>query len=740
MKKYLNKTKEKALIITSLFFVILLSFIFKTSAKTKTDYYKELFGEEFGFTMYDSDEDKFHDEDYLSSNLEKGYAVMLTSSISNEELVEKGSEEDIGDAETEEVINYFESYKKVILVCDSEFSANYPFEFSCDDMEVFSEEALNLGKFLRSIGGLDIDLYAIPENILLSPDGRSEISKYFIAIKRSDEAPEVFEDAQVDEDGTSILSDIKKFKDTMVFEFFSIAFYMLILASLSWGLLRFLTKEGKKFDSGIFKDLINSFKELYLFQKIILPLILVMFLAYIPLVLLISLKDGQGVNIGYLVSYTSETFTISKLNQFSQTGSFFRIAIFAYGMIFIGLFFLFILPIFFKALIRAGQKIFQAKVNSDVLKYTFPSLIILSFIGVSFFAISDSVKFLIFILTLLVFLFVKNIFDKIFAYNYSLREKALFISISILVVGSGFLLKLREKEVGINYSQEDLIGITDDIVLLPYSKQLGKNTLMNEFNFSGSEPVFVDHYLVYSPNNSRIENKNAKDFKNEGVFYIQNGDLEDIVYAINSNGELSDELVSQTPSNFFRITNFEKAYDGPETEIKITFSCIRENIGTDKIGADFYYLEEDGEVQSEDETLLYFPGCSEVGVPETLTAKLDLPYTESEYMYMRLVDVLGSDIEGIEIVDGDAIYTPLYFSKSNGYEVIDSGGLTTSARVAITNYIFGDSYELSFDSNLNEEGKFDMSEPINELIREGVLKDKFLIWSTQKYLPVRFPD
>jgi len=47
---------------------------------------------------------------------------------------------------------------------------------------------------------------------------------------------------------------------------------------------------------------------------------------------------------------------------------------------------------------------------------------------------------------------------------------------------------------------------------------------------------------------------------------------------------------------------------------------------------------------------------------------------------------------------------------------------------------------LNFDLNLDEENKFDMSVPINELIKEEKVKDKFLIWSTKKYLPVRLPD
>ena len=62
-------------------------------------------------------------------------------------------------------------------------------------------------------------------------------------------------------------------------------------------------------------------------------------------------------------------------------------------------------------LIEQGKKISEAKIKSDVLKYTFPSLVILFLIGVSFFEISEAVKFLIFIFVVLVFLFVKNAID-----------------------------------------------------------------------------------------------------------------------------------------------------------------------------------------------------------------------------------------------------------------------------------------------------------------------------------------
>ena len=712
MKRYLNK-KTLKIFIALIFVVFSFSFI-KPQAKSKLEYYKELFGKEFGFKIFEADKEKASKKDYLSSNLEKGYTLILSSTISTFQ-------------------------KKTILICDSEFSSTDPFNFSCSNDVVSSNDAYDLGGFLRSSDPTTADFFVIPEKLLLTPDQRSDIENIFKAIIRADKSLQASDDGTVSDQSPSFLSRIRDFKDTMVFEFFSIAFYMLIIASLSWGFLSYLTKESRKFNLNLFKDLLKQLKNLQLYQKILIPVLFLMISSYISLIIFIGIKDGQGSNFGYVISYTKENFNISKLSQFLQTGSFLRIGLFGFGLVFIGLLILFLVPIFLRVFNRAGQKIFEAKIKINLLRTAFPVLIILSLIASSFFNFTSSVKFLIFVLTVLVFLFGKNLQTKSFDYIYSSKERVVFITVAVFIVIASFLLKFRAGDKGFEYKKEDLIGVIDEVVFLPYSKQFGKDTVINEYSFSGSEPVFVDNYLVYAPNHARIENKNAKEFKNEGVFYIQNGDLEDIVSAIYSNESLSNELRSEEPSNFFRIKNFEKETGGSEPEIQITFSCKRQDLGMDKIKLDYYYFE-DNEVSHDNKTLLYFPGCSKINEHETYKVKLEMPFTDSEFLFMRLVDVLKSDIQEVEILNGDQVYLPDYFSKGRGNEIIDSGGLTNSAIVPVTNYIFGDSYDLNFDMTLDEEGKFDTSVPINELIKEGKLKDRFLIWSTKKYLPVRIPD
>ena len=715
MERYLIKRKLKIpfLILLSLFIFSSL-FSLKSFAKNKKEYYQELFKEDFGFEIYQDSQD---------SDSSNRYTVILSSELTSEDSPNLG--------------------KTVILICDSQFSTEYPFKFNCDTNFANSEQGINMGGFLRNPTNSEVDLFAIPESLLVSPDKRDELGKYLKAIERSDESYS----AENTEDGVgseqeNIISKLKVIKDSTMFEFFSISVSMFILSSLAWNTLRCLSSRNRKRKCSSFvKDFLNPLKDTSVYQKIILFVLMIMILVYVPMMLSISIKDGQGINLGYLTSYTSETFRISKLTELADTGSFFRVALFFYGLAFVVLLIAFFIPLFTKVFIRAKQKISQAKINREVSRYCVPILIILSLISVSFFNASEYFYTLVFFLVVLSFLIFKNYLDKEFKYEYSTKEKVIFILASLLIVSSGLLLKSHKKESSPYYNEEDLIGVTDDVVLLPYSKQLGEYRLIKEYGFSGSEPLFVDRYLVYSPSNSKIENKNALEFKNEGTFYIQNGDVLDIVKAVSSNQELLKALTSDSPSNLFRVKNVGNFGElDVDRKIEITFSCNRENLRENKIKAYFYFLDTDGEIQEENKTLLYFPGCSEIDRPETFTVEFNPPYTEDEYLYIRLLGVLPTDIKEINILESDMILEPTYILKGLGYSIISSGGLTTSAIVPVTNYVFGESYNLSFDMVLDDDGEFDISGPINELVKEGVLKDRFLIWSTKKYLPVRLPD
>lgn len=723
MKRYLNKNTLK---IKAILFLVLFGTVISSSnllAQSKVEYYKRLFGREFGFTVYEENEKVSSEKGYLSSNSDKGYLVLLSSDISEEENLEI----------------LLEKNEKIVLICDTSYSAQEPFVFSCDKSNVYSDSITNIEGFLKTTDQQNIDLYVVPENLLISFDKRAKVQNYFEACRKSDDVSLVSEDERIISVIEQKIDEVKGLLKTTTFETFGIAVSMFLIVSVSFGLLKFLSREDKKkFDSCILKKLLVQISEyLISYQWIMIYSLIIIFLMYIPIIITLGVKDGKGASLGYFITYSLDTLKITNLNSYINQGDYFRVVIFFYNFIFLIIISILFIPSLIKTVLIASSKIGNAKLKPEIIKYAVSIIAVLSIAVSSFFDILDFYRFLIFMVVVLFFIIINNLKYKTFDYKYSLREKMIFISTAILIIFVGFFARVKGGVADSKYKEEDLIGTSDSIVMLPYSKQLGVNILVRDHSISIPGPVFVDRYLVYSPIHSRIENKNVSEFKDSGSFYIQNGEIEDIVLAVYNNEELSEALISESPTNLFRINNFENKFgqDGPK--IQLTFSCIREDLGIDKIKTEFYYLFRDEEVQKSDETLLYFPGCSKVGEPETFIVEFKPPYTESEYFFISLVDVLSSDIESIKIMTLDMVIEPTYYLNSEGYGILSSGGQTDSSRPTVINYIFGESYDLSFDLNPDSEGKFNISQPINELIRQGVLKERFLIWSTKRYLPIR---
>ncbi|NMB91484.1 hypothetical protein GYA37_01390 [candidate division WWE3 bacterium] len=728
MKKYLSKKESNIYKIKTVSFLVLIGIYFSSlnvSAQSKLEYYQKLFAKDFGFVVCKEDENNENKEDpqMSSSCSSNSYSILLTSSISRQELLKK----------------YLVESKKLIVICDEPYFSNSSSEFTCDKSVSYSKDLDAFNGCLKKNGIQGVDLYVIPENILVSPNERHTLSEYFKAFKRSDMAPVVSEDTKVTVEVMRKVDQIKALLKTTTFEMFIDAILVLAMVSVCFGLLRYIVNnDRKKFSSrALERMLLKVRKTLINYRWFIAYEVFVLTLMYIPIVVVLGVKDGRGVNVGYFITYSLDTLKIANLIEYVNQNNYFRILVFFYNFAFLIALITLVAPSFMDILITASLKIKNARIKSNVLKYTIPSVLLLTIVVSSFCNIHDCYRFLILAIVILVFTVIGSFKYKTFSCNYSSSDRLLFLGVAVLVVFASFLVKVWERKIGPEYKEEGLISVGDSIVTLPYSKQIGENTIFKEFFISTPEPVFVDRYLVYFPNRSSVENKNALEFKDSGSFFIQNGALEDMTYAIYVNDELSRTLVSRVPTNFFRVKNFRTGLNQGDANIQITFSCEREDIGINEIKSDFYHLSSSNEIEKMESTLLYFPGCSEVGKPETFTVEFNPPYIDSEYFFMRLVNVSGKDIKDVRIISLDTVITPTYYSKGKGYSVISSGGLTDSSKTKVTNYIFGESHDLLFNIDLDLEGKFNISQPINELVKQGALKGNTLIWSTKKYIPVR---
>lgn len=721
MKKYLNKYLLK---IKPLLFVIAVAFfIFSTRviAQTKIEYYEKLFGINFGLLVYEEKTDNSLEGSYISSSPDESYLILLSSSISGQKTLD----------------TYLAKNKQIILICDSNYLTQRPFTFSCNSSVAASSQLENIGKFLKSYDSQNINLYVIPENLLVSPEERLNFSNYLKAFKRSDNARVASENIKIITNAQRKIEDIKSLLNTTTFEIFILASSIFILVSLSYALLKFLSKENKgRFNLTVLKKILIQIAEYFLSIRWIIIYVLIVFaLLYVPLVVTLSLKDERVVSVGYFIAYSLDTFKISNFINYVNEGDYFRVIVFFYNFVFLIVLTTIFIPFLINMILKASSKISNAKMSREMSKYGVPLITIILIITASFFDTSQSYRFLAFIMVVLLFIIINNMKYKTFNYSYTFRERLVTLFVAIFIIGVGILVRVREYKIGPNYRKDDLINTTDTIVTLPYLKKLGEKELMNDFSTSFPEPIFVNQYLVYSPIYSSVENKSISNFTNTGAFYIQNGGIEDIVSSIYSNEKVSSILTSSTPSNFFRFENFENMPGQESARIQITFSCSRNNLDTDKVKSDYYYLSGAGKIENSNSVLLYFPGCLVVGKPETYTLEFNPPYIESKYFFMKLSGVLNGDLKDIKIIVSGKELKPTYYVSDDGYSVLVASGQRSLSETRITNYTFEDSYNLVFNMNPDQEGRSNISQPINELIKAGRLKDTFLIWSTRKYIP-----
>ncbi|MFC1700270.1 hypothetical protein ACFLZ4_01325 [Patescibacteria group bacterium] len=731
MRKYLNKSTliiKKTLPLTLFGIVVLFS---SSLAQTKLEYYKRLFSREFGLTVYEVSEELLTERDYLLSDPNKGYLILLSSEIFRKEIKRDYLEQGVD--------RFFEEGKKTILICDVPYSARGSYIFTCDKSDVYSDSITNIKGFLRITDQKNTDIYIMPEDLLVSIDGKASVEDYFKALSRSKDTSLSFEDTEAANWSKIQMDKISDLLKTTTFETFKIAISISLIVVIFYIFLKFLSIKDKRglayLDLNKFLICIGNF--FVSTRWFVAYILLFIFSMYIPLVVALGVKDGKGVSLVYFISYSLDAFNITNLMEYINQGSYFRLLVFFYNLVFLIVLVVFSIPSLIKMILKVSTRIGKARLKPEMIKYSTPIIMLITILSSSFANIADSYNFLIFCIVVLFYIVINNSKYKIFNYKYSKRERVIFISIAVLIVCIGFLFRVRKNASGPEYKEESLIGVSDPFVMLPYSKQLGDGFLIKDFLISKPNPIFVDQYLIYSSDYPRVENKNAVEFEDEGYFYIQNSDLKDIIQATYVNKELSDVLISKVPTNLFEFRFMSERPIDRNINIEVAFSCKKQDIGTSEVESEIYYPSKDGGIQKVEKTLLYFPGCSKVGESEAFTVEFDTSYIDSEYFFMKLPDILGSDIKSIRILTPEFTIMPTYYVNLEGYGLLISNEKRIFSEEKITNYIFGESYDLSFDLNLDDEGRFNIAQPINELIKVGVLKDKFLIWSTVKYVLIR---
>jgi hypothetical protein len=715
MKRFLKN--KKRIFITSLLFLaaLLLSKNALAEDFEKESYYKDILKDKIKVKELES--------------WEGGFDVVVTSTIEEGEIRLKSIKG-----------------RNLVVLCDSNFSSKYPISFSCNKKEVISTDGYISNGLLKKEYASSRTIFVIPEN-LLSSDEVESTKRLIHAIDRSDKfADKFYEDSAFEieegkgEDKVPIkevfLKQVKELFKTTAFEFFRISLFMVIASVTFHPILKGLYSNG---EDPKLSNLINSLKtrkKLSRGRKIFLFIILGFLVIYLAGLIIISIKDGYPANIGYISSYIEDGFIFSELIKLFRLKNYTRLGVSFYSYFLILMFSIFAVSPFVAKLKNSFSRTLRRHLEERFVKFSIPIILVSMLISVMFFGVSKSYQYIIFSCVLIFLIFTTNANTFSFNFSYSKGEKAIFILLFFLITFSGTVIKYRSFSPKVPvYKKESLIRVPDKTVVLPYLKDIKRRTLINEYKFNKDVPLFVGMYLVYSPTHKRIENKNILEFDSSGSYYIQNDKTETVINGMLSNEELSDALKSDVPTTLVRIDHGTMGVGWESFKISVHFSCEKYIRKGGNMRADYYYVSKDGNVVKESRELDYFTGCNEKNVKQVYSSVFALSDISSKYFFMKLNGITDLGIDKITVSLWGKLLETDYISTGDNYSVLVSK--FNEGDDIVSNYIFEDNYNLSFDVSLDEEGGFDISGPVNELLQNEILGPEFLIWTTQRYYPIR---
>jgi len=366
------------------------------------------------------------------------------------------------------------------------------------------------------------------------------------------------------------------------------------------------------------------------------------------------------------------------------------------------------------------SKVKEYSVNQEAIKYTFiiPNILTtLLFISFNKFF---SFEFLLYILLF-------NLFIGILLYKqktdlfilFSLREKIIIVS-SVIILSLG-VFYYQNFSLRTSYKFENLIGVPDKIVSLPYKKQTSENVLFNNLSeYKINYPLFVDEFLIYHPNYSKYSNKNISKFDDSNSNYlVVSKTYERLVRGLLSNTDTIKNLESSSGQKLFFVNLPEDNLS--QVTLITDLNCSYKTTNTFKVK--IYYFE--GTSFKNTEFILgNILGCNSESQRYTFKLPVEV-VSQNNFM----LELLGIDLRFVnslkfELEDKESIVNFKEITvKNNFYYYVSS---TLNPDTEITNYFVSDKKDVSFDNS-------NITENLNTLKRDKFIGNTFNIWSNYSY-------
>jgi hypothetical protein len=672
-----------------------------------------------------------------------------------------------------------------VLVCDSPFV--YEGLFSCDysGYELLTGEVrdISAGSGDRpAVPVLELIiqgkmLFVVPERNLVVAESRKGIESYFQAYTRASKVDPL--DIEVISDGESrgslLTEELRNIKSSSVYESVVYALWILGFVFVLGPLLVKLVhnphilkellglniyKKGLVSCLDTWVRVVIRVRTYLLLVGLFILFQLVAFLGYL------SFRVHEVLDIGFISEHIANVLNPLNYRQFSEFVGVSELITLLWLLGLLVIVFLLALPRLVEILRHSYRLVLNQNVKVEFPKYAVPILILAGLTVSLFLPLDAAYTFLIFIVLGVIYLLALLQKQQVSLSDlYSKKEKTLFGMLMgfFVFTNIGYTILTQGRFDEPKYDTKDLIGVTDDMVMLPYKKEHTGYTLFKDFLIGSDLPIFVDNYLIYYPGFSKVSNRSVGGFNDVGSYLVVNPSREDLAgFILKGSGSslsLLDKIGGEQVGNMFYLREpiEDLRSDDPDDEkdhgyyFRFVFDCTRE-IKTNTIRIRNYYVEGDSKVSRSERELMHFPGC---GREETIIAEEvvengtvveEIPEGEKLLAYMvdyeipikftldnlNVYEFPDFDQKGIVRIDiikeTDAVelLEPVFFNYSSKDQLLYKNVQDTGTE--FFSYYFGDARQVDLNTPL-EDGMFNMSKPINVLQKGKLLNKPFVIRS-----------
>ena len=678
---------------------------------------------------------KLTEDSVVTTNKEGRYLLVLASQFQTTPQIKEG----------------ILGYQSVILICDSAEPASLPPGIFCavnslnfvTQNPTESSVSTKILQTLEPVSTNGVKYYLLPQVLLVTPQYQKHLGDYFKALSKAQASANVSDKEKTTESVSHEL--LKTFKDSALFESTLYALVILLfIVTLHKPLILLVRNPQGLLEKNIYiNQLQRALNFLTKNSGIISFIFLILAIFYIPIFYALTVKALLLGDPNYPLKYLTTTLNPLNIPNRLTSQNLFRVGLlfFHYILVLFGLFL--IIPNLTKIVIVSTQKIRITRLKTNFIKWLLPVTIVLNGLLLAFVDLKSLIGFLALSITIL-FLILLALKNQAIDYPklFSTKHRRLIILAMFAVLALNIFYPPLQKSRPTNYALEPLIGIKDTVIAMPYSKKWGKNVLFESYYYSGTSNVYADGYLIYTPTAERVVNKPLAKFTVTESFAVVSRKADQVFETLLKNQKLLKYLTVAEFSPIFTtdVTSIDPS-NSSVVKAQLTFNCnfnpapkvvkletltlnkFAQNDGVDIIDP----------VSTKSTEILNFPGCKAENGFENLDFPLDSYTLPQDFAILRIRGIDAKYLTNFKLFVAEK-EMPITFINP---EVLDESHYKilyalSALSKEVTNYSTEVKKDFLVDMKIKtyDQG-FDLSVPVNELMKKGVLRNPFILWTNQ---------